>query len=115
MLSTLLVLYASILIMISVCLSLINTWQGAPIEQWQPGSSTLLQVLVSIQSMIFVECPYINEPGREALAGQAASNQHKEFVRANTIRWAMLDWLQDYFKKNGIWKVRFGQRRNGPF
>jgi hypothetical protein len=55
--------------------------------------------------MIFVECPYINEPGREGLAGQLASNQHKEFVRANTIRWGMVDWLQDDSKRNGIWKV----------
>ncbi|CAD7704554.1 unnamed protein product [Ostreobium quekettii] len=42
-----------------VCLSLLGTWDG---PSWKPGSSTLLQVLVSIQSMIFTEEPYWNEP-----------------------------------------------------
>ncbi|KAH0565388.1 hypothetical protein GP486_001222 [Trichoglossum hirsutum] len=85
-------------------LSLINTWSGNGTEKWIPGSSTLLQVFVSIQSMIFVECPYTNEPGREGLAGILASEQHKEFVRANTIRWAMIDWIQDGSKRKGFWK-----------
>ncbi|KAI9786585.1 MAG: hypothetical protein M1839_006134 [Geoglossum umbratile] len=87
-----------------VCLSLINTWAGNAVEQWVPGSSTLLQIFVSIQSMIFVECPYTNEPGREGLASTPASLQHKQFVRANTIRWAMVDWMQDGAKRGGIWK-----------
>jgi ubiquitin-protein ligase len=44
-----------------VCLSLLGTWPGRPEEQWQPRKSTLLQVLVSIQSMILIETPYFNE------------------------------------------------------
>jgi ubiquitin-conjugating enzyme E2 O len=32
-----------------VCLSLLNTWQGKGSEVWHPSSSTILQVLVSIQ------------------------------------------------------------------
>jgi ubiquitin-protein ligase len=44
-----------------VCLSLLGTWAGSPEENWQPRKSTLLQVLVSIQSMILVEAPYFNE------------------------------------------------------
>jgi hypothetical protein len=55
--------------------------------------------------MIFVECPYTNEPGREGLTGILAGEQHKEFVRANTIRWGMIDWIQDSSKRKGIWKV----------
>ena len=43
-----------------VCLSLLGTWPGRPEEQWT-SQSTLLQVLVSIQSMILVELPYFNE------------------------------------------------------
>ena len=65
-----------------VCLSLLGTWAGRciflrynrslgrqtrltrasyrPEEQWS-SKSTLLQVLVSIQSMILVELPYFNE------------------------------------------------------
>ena len=59
-----------------VCLSLLGTWPGEyvvhlqcvqlltilgrPEEQWSV-KSTLLQVIVSIQSMIFVDAPYFNE------------------------------------------------------
>ncbi|EFI28700.1 ubiquitinating enzyme [Coprinopsis cinerea okayama7 len=43
-----------------VCLSLLGTWPGSPEEQWT-NKSTLLQVLVSIQSMILNEAPYFNE------------------------------------------------------
>lgn len=43
-----------------VCLSILGTWQG---PGWQPGKSTLMQVLLSIQGMIFVPEPYFNEPG----------------------------------------------------
>jgi hypothetical protein len=43
-----------------VCLSLLGTWSG---PGWKAFESTLLQVLVSIQSFIFVSEPYYNEPG----------------------------------------------------
>ena len=41
-----------------VCLSLLGTWAG---PGWNPAKSTLLQVLVSIQSLILVPDPYFNE------------------------------------------------------
>ncbi|KIJ53628.1 hypothetical protein M422DRAFT_58490 [Sphaerobolus stellatus SS14] len=41
-----------------VCLSLLGSNEN---EQWSPSQSTLLQVIVSIQSMILVEAPYFNE------------------------------------------------------
>jgi ubiquitin-protein ligase len=44
-----------------VCLSLLGTWPGSPEEQWNASRSTLLQVLVSVQSMILVDAPYFNE------------------------------------------------------
>ena len=43
-----------------VCLSLLGTWDG---PGWDPKDSTLLQVLVSIQSLIMVPKPFYNEPG----------------------------------------------------
>nr|GEX54680.1 hypothetical protein [Tanacetum cinerariifolium] len=52
-----------------VCLSLLNTWSGAKSEQWVPGASTMLQVLVSIQGMILNAKPYFNEPGYAASSG----------------------------------------------
>jgi baculoviral IAP repeat-containing protein 6 len=41
-----------------VCLSLLGTWKG---PGWDAQHSTLLQVLISIQSLIFVERPWFNE------------------------------------------------------
>jgi ubiquitin-protein ligase len=53
-----------------VCLSLLGTWHGAgQSEKWNPDESTLYQVLVSIQGMIFVEQPFFNEPGYEGIRG----------------------------------------------
>ncbi len=43
-----------------VCLSLLGTWSGAAGESWTKDSS-LLQVFVSIQALIFVKEPYFNE------------------------------------------------------
>ncbi|CAN0854456.1 Putative ubiquitin-conjugating enzyme E2 38 [Linum grandiflorum] len=45
-----------------VCLSLINTWSGKGVENWNPEKSTILQVLVSIQGLVLNEKPYFNEP-----------------------------------------------------
>ncbi|KAF2149215.1 hypothetical protein K461DRAFT_281567 [Myriangium duriaei CBS 260.36] len=44
-----------------VCLSLLNTWPGEASEGWQPGKSTLLQALISIQSLILVPEPYYSK------------------------------------------------------
>ena len=51
-----------------VCLSLLGTWSG---PGWVPGTSTLLQVLLSIQALILVDQPFFNEPGFERQAGNA--------------------------------------------
>jgi len=48
-----------------VCLSILGTWSGNAGESWNRDTSTLLQVLVSIQSLIMVPDPYFNEPGYE--------------------------------------------------
>lgn len=46
-----------------VCLSLLGTWSG---PSWEPGVSSLLQVLISLQSMLLGEKdPYFLEPGYE--------------------------------------------------
>ena len=45
----------------TVCLSLLNTWSG---PKWDPTTSSILQILVSIQGLILgVEHPYYLEPG----------------------------------------------------
>ncbi|CAH1128208.1 unnamed protein product [Ceutorhynchus assimilis] len=52
-----------------VCLSVLNTWHGRPEEKWNSQTSSFLQVLVSIQSLILVPEPYFNEPGYERARG----------------------------------------------
>lgn len=79
-----------------VCLSLLGTWSG---EKWQPGKSTILQVLVSIQAMIFCDEPWYNEPGRGN--NPSASMQHNRELQGHTVRHAMLDWLAP--EEDSVW------------
>ncbi|CAH8824751.1 unnamed protein product [Trichobilharzia szidati] len=81
-----------------VCLSILNTWHGSAEERWNPETSSLLQVLVSIQSLIFVHEPYFNEPGFECTMGTpkgiAISYKYNARIRAATVRWAMINQLK---------------------
>lgn len=52
-----------------VCVSLLGTWSGRGSEVWCTNSSTLLQVIVSIQGLILVDEPYYNEAGYEKQRG----------------------------------------------
>jgi baculoviral IAP repeat-containing protein 6 len=82
-----------------VCLSLLGTWDGQQGEQWNETTSTILQVLVSIQSLILVPEPYFNEPGYEQEIGTEAGEKHSaEYnldIRINTIKHAMIGQLQN--------------------
>ena len=55
-----------------VCLSILGTWHG---PGWDRNNSSILQVLVSIQSLILVSDPYFNEPGYEGLRGTREGNE----------------------------------------
>ncbi|KAI1138433.1 hypothetical protein F5Y05DRAFT_404186 [Hypoxylon sp. FL0543] len=74
-----------------ICLSLLGTWSGEP---WRGAQSTLLQVLVSIQSMILCEQPWYNEPGREDHENQSQSAKYSNDVRALTMVYALLPWIK---------------------
>ncbi|KDQ09442.1 hypothetical protein BOTBODRAFT_137755 [Botryobasidium botryosum FD-172 SS1] len=85
-----------------VCLSLLGTWEGRPEEQWSP-TSTILQVLVSIQSMIFNETPFFNEPGYgRADATDRRSIAYNKQVVLQNVRWAMVDWMKEE-QQHGLW------------
>ncbi|KAJ3317992.1 Baculoviral IAP repeat-containing protein 6 [Blyttiomyces sp. JEL0837] len=74
-----------------VCLSLLGTWQG---PGWTPNKSTVLQVLLSIQSLIMVEHPYRNEPGYENTRDTDPRNcAYTLQVRRDTVKWAILDMM----------------------
>jgi len=78
-----------------VCLSLLGTWEG---PSWDPRSSTLLQVLISIQSLILVPDPYFNEPGNErhmsTLGGRQASAAYNRQIQCATLEHAVLPLLR---------------------
>jgi len=76
-----------------VCLSLLGTWSG---PGWIPDTSSLLQVLLSIQSLILVPDPYFNEPGYAAAdeRQQKQSKQYDRQVRAATLKVAMLGQMK---------------------
>lgn len=71
-----------------VCLSLLGTWRGEDSEAWSETTSTFLQVIVSIQSLILVPEPYFNEPGYESTigtpAGISASKVYNDKIRQVT-------------------------------
>ncbi|GJE87521.1 ubiquitin conjugating enzyme family protein [Phanerochaete sordida] len=75
-----------------VCLSLLGTWSG---PGWVAGRSTLLQVLISIQSMILCDEPYLNEPAWASCAGTAQSKAYSANVRRMVVRTAMLNNLKN--------------------
>ncbi|KAI3456261.1 hypothetical protein Pfo_012924 [Paulownia fortunei] len=59
-----------------VCLSLLNTWTGSHSEVWNPGSSTILQVLLSLQALVLNEKPYFNEAGYDDQIGKAEGEKN---------------------------------------
>lgn len=82
-----------------VCLSILGTWEGQAGESWNPKTSTLLQVIVSIQSLILVEQPYFNEPGWEremyTPKGKKESSNYNEERMPSTIKFAMTDMIRN--------------------
>lgn len=81
-----------------VCLSVLNTWHGRPEERWNPETSSFLQVIVSMQSLILVSEPYFNEPGYErskcTQTGQQASVEYDANIRQATVKWGMLEMIR---------------------
>ena len=63
-----------------VCLSLLGTWSG---PGWDPESSTLLQLLVSVQGLVLVDKPYYNEPGNDTHAGTVEGEQQSMLYNEN--------------------------------
>ncbi|KAL1821657.1 hypothetical protein ACET3Z_016526 [Daucus carota] len=69
-----------------VCLSLLNTWTGEGNEKWMPKTSTMLQVLVSIQALILNEEPFFNEPGYDGMyTGEEGRRRSKEYSESAFI------------------------------
>lgn len=67
-----------------VCLSLLNTWTGRGNEVWDPSSSSILQVLVSLQGLVLNEKPYFNEAGYEKQVGTVEGEKNAVPYNENT-------------------------------
>lgn len=82
-----------------VCLSILGTWRGTGGETWNASTSTLSQVLISIQSQILTDEPYFNEPGHESKIGtqfgKDASRKYNIDVRLHTMKHAIRDLLKN--------------------
>ncbi|XWV24768.1 ubiquitin-conjugating enzyme E2 [Tupanvirus deep ocean] len=82
-----------------VCLSLLGTWSAQAGESWIPNTSTMMQVMISIQSLVMIPDPYFNEPGYEreygTEGGKKASERYNNPVRLNCMKWAMIDMMKN--------------------
>lgn len=85
-----------------VCLSILGQSYAGPStmasERWNETSS-LLQIMVSIQSQILIEDPYFNEPGHErnmgTSSGDASTKSYNENIRQYVMDSAMLALLEN--------------------
>uniref|UniRef100_A0A8R1HU69 UBC core domain-containing protein n=1 Tax=Caenorhabditis japonica TaxID=281687 RepID=A0A8R1HU69_CAEJA len=88
-----------------ICLSILGTWEGRPEEKWNPYCS-LMQVLVSIQGLIFVKDPYFNEPGFERYQGTERGDEYSRKynlqIEHATLNYAIREQLRkpsEHFKE----------------
>jgi baculoviral IAP repeat-containing protein 6 len=81
-----------------VCLSLLGTWPtNDSSEKWNAETSSFLQILVSIQSLILIDDPYFNEPAYQptinTTSGKDRSIQYNNNIYAETIKLAMINQI----------------------
>ncbi|KAI9121132.1 hypothetical protein K1719_008165 [Acacia pycnantha] len=69
----------------NVCLSLLNTWTGTGSEMWNPGASTILQVLLSLQALVLNEKPYFNEAGYDQQIGRSEGEKNSVSYNENAF------------------------------
>ncbi len=82
-----------------VCLSILGTWNGSKGETWNKDTSSLLQVFMSILSLILIEEPYFNEPGYESSIntdrGKSSSKNYNNRIRYYTMQHAMTNLVKN--------------------
>jgi len=69
-----------------ICLSLLGSWDG---PAWDPLSSTILQLVVSLQALVFVPYPLENEPGHEGIGADSDSLAYNKGIHLATAKFAM--------------------------
>ncbi|CAL0313918.1 unnamed protein product [Lupinus luteus] len=68
-----------------ICLSLLNTWTGTGTEVWNPGASTILQLLLSLQALVLNDKPYFNEAGYDQQIGRAEGEKNSVSYNENVF------------------------------
>lgn len=103
-----------------VCLSLLNTWTGRGNEVWDPKSSSILQVLVSLQGLVLNSKPYFNEAGYDKQIGTAEGeknslsyNENAFLLSCKTIMYLIRkppkdfdELVKDHFKRRGYYILK---------
>ncbi|XP_074312913.1 putative ubiquitin-conjugating enzyme E2 23 isoform X2 [Silene latifolia] len=103
-----------------VCLSLLNTWTGRGNEVWDSKSSSILQVLVSLQGLVLNSRPYFNEAGYDKQIGTAEGeknslsyNENTFLLNCKTIMYLMRkppkdfeDLVREHFKQRGYYILK---------
>ena len=82
-----------------VCLSLLGTWSGDSTEKWRQDTSNLLQVLISLQSIVMSEGVIYNEPaysqGRYSKSYLNLELGYSNIVKLANIKFAMNDMIKN--------------------
>ncbi|XP_067123691.1 (E3-independent) E2 ubiquitin-conjugating enzyme isoform X1 [Centruroides vittatus] len=68
-----------------VCVSLLGTWGGKGTEMWCSSTSSLLQVIISIQGLILVSEPYFNEAGYERQRGTQLGRENSRMYNEMVV------------------------------
>lgn len=68
-----------------MCLSLLKTWTGTGNEVWNAESSTVLQLLLSLQALVLNEKPYFNEAGYDKFVGKADGEKNSITYNENAF------------------------------
>ncbi|KAL6561033.1 putative ubiquitin-conjugating enzyme E2 23 [Orobanche gracilis] len=103
-----------------VCLSLLNTWTGRGNEVWDPSTSSILQVLVSLQGLVLNSKPYFNEAGYDKQVGTAEGeknslsyNENSFLLNCKTMMYLMRKPPKDFeelvihhFRKRGYYILK---------
>ncbi|CAM0901777.1 unnamed protein product [Alopecurus aequalis] len=99
----------------TVCLSLLNTFGGEGSEVWSPTTSSVLQVVVSLQALVLNEQPFYNEAGYEHLVDMPEGRRNALPYSGNafllTLRTTLHllrrppkgfeDFVKDHFRRRG--------------
>ena len=97
-----------------VCLSVINTWGGAPEERWNSAYSTLLQIFLSVQALVMDNNILQKEPGFDKYDTNSIENKtYGWIVRYGNMKYAMIENLKNPplgFEK--IVKKHFSVKKN---